>query len=78
MCCCAFVSLVLTTCVSTHPLHPPRFGIAQKLSLHHQVLRRLLQKIEATYCFDPNKHNAYHNALHAAFVVQAVGHFMSA
>lgn len=54
------------------------FGIAQKLNLHSQVLRRLLTHVEDNYCFDTERPNSYHNALHAAFVVQAVGHFMSA
>ena len=42
------------------------------------VLRRLLTHVEDNYCFDTERPNSYHNALHAAFVVQAVGHFMSA
>ena len=54
-----------------------RFGIAQKLELHSQVLRRFLLYVETNYCFDVEHPNSYHNALHAAFVVQAVGHFMS-
>jgi len=41
------------------------------------VFTAFLNRMETEYCHDPTKPNPYHTSLHAADVVQAVGHFLT-
>lgn len=53
-----------------------RFGLCEALELERSVLTALMRKVEKEYCFDVKRPSPYHNSVHAADVLQAVGHFM--
>lgn len=54
-----------------------RFRLFDRLRVPEQVFTAFLNRIELDYCFEPEKPNPYHTSLHAADVVQAVGHFLT-
>jgi hypothetical protein len=54
-----------------------RFKLFEQLHVHEQVFTAFINRLEHLYCFDPSKPNPYHTSLHAADVVQAVGHFLT-
>lgn len=54
-----------------------RFRLFDRLRVPENVFTAFLNRIENEYCFEPSKPNPYHTSLHAADVVQAVGHFLT-
>lgn len=54
-----------------------RFRLFERLRLPEVIFIAFVNRIEHDYCFDLAKRNPYHTSLHAADVVQAVGHFLT-
>jgi hypothetical protein len=54
-----------------------RFKLFELLHVQEHVFTAFINRLEHLYCFDPTQPNRYHTSLHAADVVQAVGHFLT-
>jgi len=46
-----------------------------EFDVNTEVMVALMDKLEATYCYSPSNRNDYHNAMHAADVMQGVAVF---
>jgi len=53
-----------------------RFRLFDTLGIQEPTFNALVNRVERDYCYNPWAPNPYHTNVHAADVVQAVGHFL--
>jgi len=53
-----------------------RLDLFHRIGLEEVVFLSFVNRVERDYCYDPSQPNPYHTNIHAADVVQAVGHFL--
>ena len=52
-----------------------QYNLFEEFNLEAEHFTKFMDTVETNYCYDPTNPNDYHNALHSADVLQAVGVF---